>query len=88
MHHREVEGKGKRDKGEGKGKLQYWTKNSNQPDPRPREGHDALASATDDQNIGKIIVLGTSTKRSGWERVGVRNVFKSLKGFDDRSLAT
>ena len=46
-----------------------------------------MDGGTDDRNIGKIIFLGTSTKRSGWERVGVRNVFKSLKGFDDHLLA-
>ena len=38
-------------------------------------------------DFSKIDVPGTSTKSSGWERIGVRNVFKSLKGFDDRSLA-
>jgi len=45
-------------------------------------------AGTDDRNLQKIIVVGTSTKRSGCERVGVLNVFKSVKGFDDRSLAT
>ena len=42
---------------------------------------------TDDRKFAKIDVRGTSTKCFVWEKVGVWNVFKCLKVFDDHSLA-
>ena len=69
--------------------VNFWVRMRVRVPPLVGGGGDSgTDGGTDDRNIGKIIVLGTSTKRSGWERVGVRNVFKSLKGFNDRSLAT
>ena len=55
------------------------------PNPYPTQGVETPVLMW--YGFSKIDVRDTSTKRSGWERVGVRNVFKSLKGFDDHLLA-
>ena len=59
------------------------------PPPTGRGGRDrGTDGGTDDRKIWKIDVLGTSTKRFGSEKVGVWDVFKSLKGLGDHSLST
>ena len=63
--------------------LVYASESVRRDQPGGRGGH-RDRSGTDFQ---KIDVRGTSTKRSGWERVEVRDVFKYLKDFDDHLLA-